>query len=72
MAKTHRGKALWNLPAHGRGTCPICKAARIKVLYNRTAPDGAEVKVCKRCRRKPFPAVEPTKVEEMLQELELA
>ncbi len=71
MAKTHRGKALWNLPARGRGTCPICKATRVKVLYERTAPDGAIVKVCKRCRRKPFPASEPTAAGRMLKELEL-
>ncbi len=56
MAKTHRGKGLWNLPAHGRGTCPICQATRVKVLYERTAPDGTTVRVCKRCRRKEFPA----------------
>lgn len=58
MAKTNRGKGLVRLPTHGRGTCPICKATRVKVLYERTAPDGALVKVCKRCRKKAFPAVE--------------
>lgn len=57
MAKTNRGKGLRRLLTHGRGTCPICKATRVKVLYERTAPDGAQVKVCKRCRRKDFPAV---------------
>jgi hypothetical protein len=58
MAKTHRGKGLWKLPARGRGTCPICQATRIKVLYERTALDGSVVKVCKRCRRKEFPILE--------------
>jgi len=56
MGKSHRGKGIRNLPAHGRGICPICYATRIKVLYERMAPDGKAVKVCKRCRRKPFPA----------------
>jgi hypothetical protein len=57
MAKTNRGKGLRRIPTHGRGACPICKATRVKVLYERTAPDGAMVKVCKRCRRKDFPSV---------------
>ncbi len=72
MAKTHRGKGLWKLPAHGRGTCPICKATRIKVLYDRTAPDGTTVKVCKRCRRKPFPVIETEPAGKMLKELEIS
>ena len=59
MAKTHRGKGLVRMPSHGRGTCPICKATRVKVLYERTAPDGATIKVCKRCRRKAIPVGEP-------------
>ncbi len=71
MAKTHRGKALWKLPSRGRGVCPICKATRIKVLYERTAPDGTTVKVCKRCRRKPFPASVPVDARAMLKDLEL-
>jgi hypothetical protein len=58
MSKTHRGKGLWKGPTRGRGICPICKATRVKVLYERTAPDGALVKVCKRCRRKEFPVGE--------------
>lgn len=49
MAKNHRGKALWNLPSRGRGTCPVCHAERIKLLYAATL-DGASAKVCKRCR----------------------
>lgn len=58
MAKTNRGKGLLRTASRGRGTCPICKATRVKVLYERTAPGGAAIKVCKRCRRKEFPAVE--------------
>lgn len=57
MAKTNRGKGLYKTPSRGRGTCPLCKATRVKVLYDRTAPGGAAVKVCKRCRRKDFTAV---------------
>ncbi len=72
MSKTHRGKALWHLPARGRGTCPICKATRVKVLYERTTPDGVTVKVCKRCRRKPFPEAGQSQVKDMLKELEVA
>lgn len=72
MAKTHRGKGLWHLPARGRGICPICKATRIKVLYERTAPDGRVVKVCKRCRRKPFPEATTAAGVDLLKELEAA
>ncbi len=50
--KPHRGKTLWNLPSHGRGTCPLCKTKRIKVLYPLTTGDGVKTTVCKRCRNK--------------------
>ncbi|MFD0710799.1 hypothetical protein [Paenibacillus sp. GCM10027626] len=50
MAKTKRGRALWSLPSRGRGTCPLCKATRIKLLYTRTKSSGTAVKVCKRCQ----------------------
>ncbi|MNJ37445.1 hypothetical protein D3C77_322630 [compost metagenome] len=49
MAKTKRGKGLWNTPARGRGTCPICLSTRIKLLYSATNSDGKPVTVCKRC-----------------------
>jgi hypothetical protein len=52
MSKQNRGKALWKLPSRGRGTCPICKAGRIKLLYELVAGDGKKVKVCKRCQNK--------------------
>jgi hypothetical protein len=45
-AKSHRGKTLWKLPSRGRGTCPICKATRIKVLYEIVTDDGNKLKVC--------------------------
>jgi transcription elongation factor Elf1 len=53
MAKTKRGKGLWNLPSRGRGTCPICGSTRIKLLYSRTKSDGTQVKVCKKCDNAP-------------------
>lgn len=51
-SKPHRGKTLWKLPSHGRGTCPVCKATRIKVLYDMITGDGNKIKVCKRCQNK--------------------
>nr|WP_307396827.1 hypothetical protein [Paenibacillus anaericanus] len=51
MAKTKRGHAIWNLPSRGRGTCPICKSTRIKLLYSCAKSDGSVVKVCKRCSK---------------------
>lgn len=50
--KPHRGKTLRSLPSHGRGTCPVCKTTRIKVLYPLIAEDGSQLTVCKRCRNK--------------------
>jgi len=50
--KAHRGKTLLKMPSRGRGTCPICKATRIKVLYNLITGDGKNVNVCKRCKNK--------------------
>jgi len=53
MGKEFRGKALWKLPSKGRGTCPVCKTERIKVLYEINLGSGGEkVKVCKRCQHK--------------------
>ena len=49
MSKTHRGVGLRNTPNHSRGTCPICKATGIKVLYEQEV-DGQKVKVCKLCK----------------------
>lgn len=49
MAKTKRGKGLWNTPSKGRGTCPICLSTRIKLLYSATNSDGKTVTVCKKC-----------------------
>ncbi|MCU6707254.1 hypothetical protein M6D81_00915 [Paenibacillus sp. J5C_2022] len=52
MAKAKRGRALWRLPARGRGTCPICQATRIKLLYPLVKSDGTKLTVCKRCSKK--------------------
>lgn len=51
MPKTKRGRALCSLPSRGLGTCPICAATRIKLLYIRTKANGQQIKVCKRCQR---------------------
>ncbi|HHV59863.1 MAG TPA: hypothetical protein GXX49_06180 [Clostridiaceae bacterium] len=50
--KAHRGKTLYTEKARGRGTCPVCKATRIKVLYDLVIDDKKTVKVCKRCQHK--------------------
>ncbi|MDR0291048.1 MAG: hypothetical protein LBI06_08950 [Treponema sp.] len=49
MAKPHRGKGIRELFAHGRGTCPVCGATGIKILYEQDAGDK-KVKVCKPCK----------------------
>ncbi|WP_169735935.1 hypothetical protein [Alkaliphilus transvaalensis] len=52
MAKKSRGKGLINLPSRGRGTCPICKKERIKILYEVLQANGGKLTVCKGCRHK--------------------
>ena len=47
MSKAHRGKGIRELPAHGRGECPVCKRTNVKILYEQ---GGAKVKVCKTCK----------------------
>ena len=47
MSKAHRGKGVRELAAHGRGTCPVCGASGIKVLYE---AGEQKVKVCKPCK----------------------
>jgi hypothetical protein len=49
MSKAHRGKGIRELPAHGRGTCPVCKREDVKVLYEQEI-DGQKVKICKTCK----------------------
>ncbi|WP_171016724.1 hypothetical protein [Pseudalkalibacillus caeni] len=52
MAKRNRGKSLTKMPSRGRGTCPICHATRIKLLYTAVGSSGKMLKVCKRCKNK--------------------
>jgi len=47
MSKAHRGKGIRELAAHGRGTCPVCGASGIKLLYE---AGEQKVKVCKPCK----------------------
>ena len=49
MAKNYRGKGIKNLPAHGRGECPVCHRTGVKVLHEVKAADKT-VKVCKVCK----------------------
>ena len=48
MSKNHRGSGIRSLPAHGRGTCAICKKTDIKVLWEKEI-DGKTVNICKYC-----------------------
>jgi len=52
MGKEFRGKGLLKLPSRGRGTCPVCKTERIKLLYEITLGNKEKIKVCKRCQHK--------------------
>ena len=52
MGKSFRGRALWKLPSRGRGTCPVCKTERIKLLYEINIGSDEKVNVCKRCQHK--------------------
>ncbi|WP_127534296.1 hypothetical protein [Paenibacillus kobensis] len=58
MVKTKRGRVLWSMPSRGRGTCPVCRATRIKLLYPRTQTGGTGVKVCKRCQNASAAAID--------------
>ncbi len=49
MSKNHRGTGIRTLSAHGRGTCPLCHAENIKLLYEEEI-DGQKVKICKYCK----------------------
>ncbi len=51
MSKSHRGQGVRKLESRGRGTCPVCKRERVKLLY--PLKSGSEsVDVCKQCRKK--------------------
>jgi len=49
MAKNHRGKGIKDLPAHGRGTCPVCNRTGIKITHE-VKVDGKTHKICKYCK----------------------
>jgi len=49
MSKSHRGKGIRDQFAHGRGECPVCKRANVKILYEQDA-GGQKIKVCKICK----------------------
>ena len=49
MGKSHRGKGILDLFAGGRGTCPVCGAGGIKLLYEQEAGEQ-KIKVCKPCK----------------------
>ncbi len=49
MSKAHRGTGIRKEVNHGRGTCAICGAEMIKVLYEQEV-DGNKVKICKYCK----------------------
>lgn len=49
MSKSHRGKGIGGLPAHGRGVCARCKKEAVKVLYEQEI-DGQKAKICKFCK----------------------
>ena len=49
MSKSHRGKGILELAAHGRGVCARCKKECIKVLYEQEI-DGQKAKICKYCK----------------------
>ena len=49
MSKSHRGKGIHDLAAHGRGVCARCKKESIKVLYEQEI-DGQKANICKYCK----------------------
>lgn len=51
MAKAYRGKAIKRTPGW-RGTCPLCKRPRVKLLWTKLAEDGKKITVCKVCGNK--------------------
>ena len=49
MSKSHRGKGIHDLAAHGRCLCARFKKESIKVLYEQEI-DGQKAKICKYCK----------------------
>lgn len=68
--KAHRGKTLHKEPSRGRGTCPVCKATRIKVLYDLVIEDDKTIKVCKRCQHKKPSEIDMESIKQLLDKSE--
>ena len=51
MSKAHRGKGIRDIPARGRGECPVCKRNNVKVLYEQEINE-VKRKICKTCKAK--------------------
>jgi hypothetical protein len=49
MSKAHRGKGIRALAYQGRGECPVCKRANVKILYEQESGE-VKLKICKTCR----------------------
>lgn len=50
MAKGYRGN---NIKTTGwRGTCPICKREKVKLLWIGTDDEDNDLKICKICNKK--------------------
>lgn len=49
MSKAHRGKGIRDQYANGRGACPVCQRANVKILYEQES-GGKKFKICKTCR----------------------
>jgi hypothetical protein len=49
MSKAHRGKGIRTMTSRGRGECPVCKRANVKILYEHESGE-LKLKICKTCR----------------------
>lgn len=48
MSKPKRGRNAKKIQ-NWRGTCPVCKRTRVKLLWARLMEDRSQQSVCKRC-----------------------
>lgn len=51
MAKNKRGGGIKKTEGW-RGTCPVCKRTRVKLLWDKAMEDGTTAKTCKQCAAK--------------------
>ena len=49
MSKANRGKGIYDKTSRGRGTCPVCKRTRVKLLYTHEV-NGKKLEICKVCK----------------------